>query len=207
MNRFWPIEVGWSSGLVQVEFRHGSSASAHGNPSPAGVGVAACTRCVHPRPVPAPVHRGAPVCAQCSSAMARASAALVDFDAFAQSGGGPIARTIRLASFLPVAPTLAWGANAARVSAADWRERTAPDQSTFAGAPAPLPRGAAAHGRADGRDRSAGGLQRLQKKTPARTPPCTRRWAGARSRRGKAAGLSVTRNTPCVCGCPRLIGR
>ena len=47
----------------------------------------------------------------------------------------------------------------------------------------------------------------FKKKTPAFTPPHTRPWAGARSRPARAAGLSVTRNTPCVYGCPRHIRR
>ena len=82
-----------------------------------------------------------------------------------------------------------------------------PDSAAFAGAMALPSRRATARGRADGRDGSTGGLQRLQKKAPARTPLRTRPWAGARSRRGRAAGLSVTRNTPCVCGCLRCIRR
>ena len=45
----------------------------------------------------------------------------------------------------------------------------------------------------------------FKKKTPALTPPRTRPWAGARSRPGRAAGLSATRSTPCVYGCPRRI--
>ena len=47
----------------------------------------------------------------------------------------------------------------------------------------------------------------FKKKTPALTPPPTRPWAGAHSRAVRAAGLSVTRNTPCVCGCPQCTGR
>lgn len=47
----------------------------------------------------------------------------------------------------------------------------------------------------------------FKKKPPALTPRRTPRWVGARSRPGKAAGLSVTRNTPCGCGCPRRIRR
>ena len=60
---------------------------------------------------------------------------------------------------------------------------------------------------ADGRDGSAGGVQRLQKKIPAATPPRTRRWAGAHSRPARAAGLSATRNIRCGCGCPPCIRR
>jgi hypothetical protein len=40
----------------------------------------------------------------------------------------------------------------------------------------------------------------FKKKTPALTPPAARPWAGARSRPARAAGLSATRNTACVCG-------
>jgi hypothetical protein len=47
----------------------------------------------------------------------------------------------------------------------------------------------------------------FKKRARALTPPRTRPWAGARLRRDKAAGLSVTRSTPCVCGCPRRIRR
>jgi hypothetical protein len=39
------------------------------------------------------------------------------------------------------------------------------------------------------------------KKTPANTPPRTRRWAGARSRPDKAGASSATRNIRCACGC------
>jgi hypothetical protein len=46
----------------------------------------------------------------------------------------------------------------------------------------------------------------FKKKPPALTPPRTPPWVGARSRPGRAAGLSVTRDTPCVCGCPPVIG-
>lgn len=45
----------------------------------------------------------------------------------------------------------------------------------------------------------------FKKKTPALTRPPARRWAGARSRLARAAGLLVTRSTPCGCGCPRCI--
>jgi hypothetical protein len=43
------------------------------------------------------------------------------------------------------------------------------------------------------------------KKIPATTPPRTRRWANAPSRRVRAVGLSATGNTPCGCGCPPRI--
>src|ERR1035437_4050522 len=56
-------------------------------------------------------------------------------------------------------------------------------------------------GGTDGCHRSACRLCRLQKKTPANTPPRTPHWAGARSKPDKAAVLSVTRNTRCACGC------
>jgi hypothetical protein len=199
--------VGWLRQSDQLEFRHGSFASAHRDPPLAGVAIAVCTRRVHPRSVPAPVHRRATVCFGRAAVVAPASAGVVDCDAFAQSGRGPVTRTSRLASVLPVARTLARGADAARISAANRGQRPAPDQSTLAGAIGPPPRRAAARGRADGRDGFAGGLQRLQKKTLALTPPPTRPWAGARSRPARAAGLSVTRNTPCVCGCPRRTRR
>jgi len=52
-----------------------------------------------------------------------------------------------------------------------------------------------------------GGVQRLQKKIPATTPPRTRRWADARSRPARAVGLSATRNIRCGCGCPPGIRR
>jgi len=207
MNDVSPIQVDWLKVCNQLEFRHGYFASAHWNPPLAGVGVAVCARRVHSRSVPAPVHRRAAVCLECAAAMAHAFAAVVDFDAFAQSDRGPVARTSRLASILSVARTLARGADAARVSAAGRGQRLAPDQSTLAGAAGAPPRRAIARGRTDGRDGFAGGLQRLQKKPLALTPPSTRLWAGALSRAAKAAGLSVTRNTPCVCGCPRFTGR
>jgi hypothetical protein len=41
----------------------------------------------------------------------------------------------------------------------------------------------------------------FKKKAPGNTPPPTLRWAGARSRRGKADASWATRNTRCVCGC------
>ena len=40
----------------------------------------------------------------------------------------------------------------------------------------------------------------FKKKTPARTPLGTPRWAGARSRPAKAVGSSVTKNTASACG-------
>lgn len=47
----------------------------------------------------------------------------------------------------------------------------------------------------------------FKKKIPALTPPYTPPWAGAHSRPARVAGLSVTRNTPCVCGCPPRTGQ
>jgi len=41
----------------------------------------------------------------------------------------------------------------------------------------------------------------FKKKPPALTPPRARPWADARSKAGRAVGLSATRNTPCACGC------
>lgn len=104
------------------------------------------------------------MCFERAAVVAHAPAAAVDFDAFTQSGRRPVARTGRLASVLPVARTLAWGADAARVSEANRGQRPAPDQPTLAGAVSPPSRCATVHGRADGRDGFAGGLQRLQKK-------------------------------------------
>ena len=193
--------------MAQVELTHGYYASAYRNQPLAGVGVAVCARCVHPRPVPAPIHRRASVHPGCAPVVARTSAAAADLDPFSESAGGSVTRAGRLAAFWPVASALARGADAARVSAADRPERAASDQSTFAGAIARSPRRATARGRADGRNGSAGGLHGVQKKAPALTAPRARRWVGARSSRGRAAGSSVTRNTPCVCGCPRRIGR
>ena len=193
--------------LVQVEFAHGYSGSAHRHQPLAGLGVGLCARRVHLRSVSPSVQRRAAVRPRGASVVAFASTAVADFDPFVQSGSGPITRTGRLASVLPVAPPLARRADAARVSPADRGERPAPDQSAFIGALAPPPRGATARGGADGRDGPARGLQRLQKKALVLTPPHARPWVGARSRRGRAAGSSVTRNTRCVCGCAPCIRR
>src|SRR3974377_1085856 len=128
-----PIQVGWLKESDPLEFWHGSFASAHRNPPLAGVGIAVCARRIHPRSVPAPVHRRAAVCFERAAVVAHAFAGVIDLDAFAQSGRGPVARTSCLASVLPVAGTLARGTDAARVSAADRGQRPAPDQSTLAG--------------------------------------------------------------------------
>lgn len=207
MKEFSPIQGGWLSVPHQLEFRYGSFASAHRDQPLAGLGLSVYARRLHPRSVPAPVHRRTTVCSERAAVVALAPAAVVDFDPFAQSGRGPVARTSGLATVLPVAQTMARRADVARVSAADRSQRPAPDQSTLAGTIASPPRRAAARGRPDGRDGFAGGLQRLQKKTPALTPPPTRPWAGARSRPARAAGLSVTRNTRCGCGCRRRTRR
>lgn len=203
MNELSPIQVGWLKAGAQLEFGHGYCASTDWHQPLAGFGFSVCARRLHSRVVPAPVYRRAAVCVERTTVVAHTSTAVVDFDAFAQSGRGSIARTSRVASVLPVARTWAWHADAARVSATDRGQRPAPDQSTFVGTIAAPPRRATARGRADGRDGFAGGLQRLQKKAPALTPPPTRRWVGALSRPAKAVGSSVTRNTRCGCGCPQ----
>ncbi len=192
---------------VQVALAHDDDASAHRDQPAAGFDLGACARRVYLRSVPPPVHRRTALRLRCAAVVARAFAASADFDAFAEFGRGSVARTGRLASVLPPAPTLARCPDVARVSAADWGQRAASDQPAFAATIAPSPRRATPRGRTDGRDGPAGGLQRLQKKAPALTPPPTRLWAGARSRPGRAAGLSATRNTPCVYGCPRRIRR
>lgn len=93
------------------------------------------------------------------------------------------------------------------VSSGGGRERTAPHQPTSGGTAVAANGRATAGGGADGRDGFAGGVQRFPKKVPATTRPRMRRWAGAHSRRVRAAGLSATRNTRCGCGCPRRIRR
>ena len=186
---------------------HDDDASAHRDQPLTGLDLAACARRVHLRSVPAPVYRRTTLRPGCAAVVARAFAVGADFDAFAEFGRGSVARTGRLASVLPAAPTLARCPDVARISAADGRQWAASDQPAFAAAIAPSPRRTTPRGRTDGRDRSAGGLQRLQKKAPALTPLAAQPWAGARSRPGRAAGLSATRNTPCVYGCPRCICR
>lgn len=194
-------------GADPLEFRHGSFASARRNQPLAGWRIAGCARRIHLRSVSAPVPRRTAMCSERAAVVASASAAVVDCDACAQSGRGPVVRTSGLGSVLPAASPLARGADAARVPATDRGPWSAPDQSTIAGAIASPARRATARGRADGRDGFAGGLRRLQKETPAFTPPPPRPGAGARSRPASVAGLLVTRNRRCGCGCPRGIRR
>ena len=57
----------------------------------------------------------------------------------------------------------------------------------------------------DGRDGFTSVLSWLQKKAPTLTLLLMQHWAGVRSRRGRAAVTSATRNTRCGCGCPQCI--
>jgi len=136
-------------------------------------------------------------------ALALALAGGADLHPFSKLDRRPASRTTRLATVRQVAATTPKRADAFRVPPANRRERAAADPPTSARPPAASARRAASRRGADGRDGFAGGVRRLQKKLPPPTPPCTQRWADARSRPDKAAGSSATRNTRCGCGCLR----